>query len=142
MTKVLSIAAFLAAFFALSGCGRGSAAKVVYGNVAYNGQKVTIGSVAFVPADGNRGQSRAAKIIDGQYRIDTKGGLPLGKYTVQVDAKRATGRKVKGFNGTETAMIDEQTPLGPPAYSGPQSPLKLEITADFDGKYDITIPQK
>jgi hypothetical protein len=137
-----TIAKLVLACFALTGCGDGRPpAKVVYGAVTCNGEKVLLGSVSFVPMDNQRGQSRAARIVDGQYRIDAKGGLPPGKYSIQVDAWRKTGRKVKGTNGMETTMIDEKVRLGPASYSGPESPLNLEITTDFDGKHDIVIPR-
>jgi hypothetical protein len=94
-----------------------------------------------VPIENTPGGVCAARIIDGLYRIEDRGGVPLGKYRVCVDARRKTGRKVRSTNGTEITMVDEIVRMGPAAFSGVQSPLTVEIAADFDGKFDISIPK-
>jgi hypothetical protein len=123
------------------GCGpKGLPAKVMYGNVTCGGEKVTTGQVTFTPIEGTPGPNSAALIVDGQYRIDARGGVPLGKHRVCVNARRKTGRQVEGHNGRETTMIDEEVSMGPAVYGGDQSPLVVEIKADSDGKYDVAIP--
>lgn len=126
----------------LIGCGRGAPGKVVvYGSVTYGGEKAPIGMVSFVPIEGTAGPACGAPIVDGQYRIESRGGVAVGKYRVRVDARKKTGRKVQGFNGLERTMVDEEVPLGSPVYAGEQSPLVVDVRLDSDGRFDIAIPR-
>ena len=129
------------ACLASAGCGKGPAAKPVYGNVTYGGESVPMGRVSFVPMDDAAGPPCAAPIVDGQYRFEERGGVPLGKHRVQVDARKKTGRKVMGHNGFERTMIDEEVRMGPEIYAGNRSTLVLDVAADFDGQFDIAIPR-
>ena len=126
------------------GCGRGEfRPKIVYGTVMVGDQKVETGQVRFVPIDATAGAPPGASpIVVGQYRIDARGGVPLGRYRVEVDAYKKTGRQVRGFTGTEQGMIDELVHMGPEKYGGPDSPLIVELTADSDGRIDIQIPNE
>ncbi len=129
------------ACLASAGCGKGPAAKLVYGSVMYGDEKVPLGEIFFEPYD-ERGPNCVAPIVDGQYRIDARGGVPLGKYRIRVDARKKTGRKVMGNVGPERAMIDEEAHMGPAIYKSGQSPLVVDVTADFKGQFDIVIPRK
>ena len=127
----------------LIGCGpKGLPAKVVYGNVTCGGEKVPMGQVSFVPIEGAPGPNSAAFIVDGQYRVDTRGGVPLGKHRVCVDARKKTGRKVMGKNRQETTLVDEEVRMGPEVCAGDRSPLVVDLRADSDGRFDIAIPQQ
>ena len=121
------------------GCG-GPAAKVVHGSVTHNGEKVAVGRVTFVPLKDDAGPNCEARIVDGQYRFAARGGVPLGNYRVCVDARKKTGRKLAGPVGSDMSR-DEEVRIGPEAYAGEQSPLTLEVRADFEGTFDITIPR-
>ena len=133
--------AFGLACVALVGCGQGGPPRrVIYGNVDCGGEKVPTGQLAFVPVEGGTGPAIPASIADGQYRIDVGGGVPVGKYRVEVNARKKTGRKVQRFIGVEAAMVDEEVRMGPEVYAGRQSPLVVEVSTDFDGRVDITIP--
>jgi hypothetical protein len=135
VATVLSCAAIL-------GCGRGKApCKLVQGSVTCGGTPVPQGTVKLVAADGAT-PPRIAQIVDGQYRFETADGVSLGNYSVQVDARRKTGRKVKGTNGIDVSMVDEVVQMGPGAYSDASSPLALEVSSDFSGTFDITIPRQ
>jgi hypothetical protein len=91
---------------------------------------------------GVSGPTGSGPIVDGQYRIESRGGVPLGKHRVLVDAKKNTGRKIRGTNGLEVTMIDEQVRIGPDIYTSDQSPLIADIRADSDGQFDITLPAR
>lgn len=125
---------------ALVGCGKEPSAKVMHGSVTCSGESVPIGNVTFVPIDGTAARICAAPVVDGQYRIEAKGGVPLGKYRIEVNARRKTGRTIQGNNGIEQTMIDEEVRTGPAAYAGDKSPLTTEVRADSDGQLDIAIP--
>jgi hypothetical protein len=76
------------------GCaGDGTPRHILTGAVTYAGQPVPEGSVLFIPSDGTRGPSIAAKILDGRYRADSLGGLPAGNYRVQILGYRESGGK-------------------------------------------------
>jgi hypothetical protein len=131
----------VALIFALAvGCGRGELPrKVVSGNVTCGGQKVALGMVRFVPLDGgNSLPSASGRIVDGQYRIDQQGGVPLGKYRVEIDARRGNGQKK--LNPLSGKTTEETVTVGPKVYAGAQSPLVAEVKTDGDGRIDLAIP--
>jgi hypothetical protein len=121
------------------GCGpRDLPRKSIYGSVSCSGQKASTGALRFTPMEADSPlPSTSAIIADGQYRVEQFGGVPLGKYRVQVNARAATGRKVKN---PMDHMVDETVSIGSQQYSGFQSPLIVEVTADSDGRVDIEIP--
>jgi hypothetical protein len=125
----------------LAGCGRGDLPrKIVYGEVACGGQKALNGSLRFTPLDASSPlPSTSARIIDGQYRIEQWGGVPLGKYRVQVNARGATGRKTS--DPISGHAVYETVPLGSRVYAGAQSPLVVEVQADGESRIDIEIPK-
>ncbi|MBN2292324.1 MAG: hypothetical protein JXM70_07860, partial [Pirellulales bacterium] len=107
--------------------------KVIHGKVTSGGQKADTGRIRFVPIEGTPGPASAALIVDGQYRIEKRGGVPVGKHRVEVAAYKTSGRKVRGPAATGGGMVDERIPVGSQKYSGPQSTITVEITADSDG---------
>lgn len=123
-----------------AGCDKGPSTKVVYGSVTCGGEIVPTGRITFVPIAA--GRLCAAPIVDGQYRIDAQGGAPFGRYRVEIDARKKTGRQIEGHNGSETTMIDEKVRMGPQRYAGDQSPLVVDIRADSDGQFDVAIPRQ
>jgi hypothetical protein len=126
----------------LGGCkGEGSATKVVYGAVTCGGEKAPLGKVTFVPIGDTPGPATGAPIVDGQYRIDARGGVKVGKYRVCVDARKKTGKKVFVKSGREAGMRDEEVSIMPPAYAGDFSPLEKEVKADSDGRIDLELPR-
>lgn len=127
----------------LAGCGRsGLESKVVHGTVTVGGQQPDAGEVRFVPIDGTPGATCVGTILDGHYEIKARGGVPLGKHRVEVDARRKTGKQIEQDNGFETALVDETVPMGPPEYAGDRSPLVRETTSSSDGRFDIEIPAR
>lgn len=125
---------------ALVGCKGETVKKPISGTVTCGGEAVAMGQVVFVPLDNTSQPLVAAGIADGRYELNAGGGVPLGKYRVRVEAKKKTGRKVRGNNGFEITMVDEVVGVGPGAYFGDRSPLTVNIAADFNGKFDIAIP--
>ncbi len=119
------------------GC-ENSGKRVIYGKVTYGGQPVEFGQVCFVPIEGTKGPLNAAMIIDGQYRIEARGGVPAGIYRVEVAAQNKTGRQrqVRG------EMEDITVQMGPAEYARKDSPLRFEVGGDTGDQYDIDIPAK
>lgn len=139
MRNLLHALAFFAAID-IAGCGSASDLHVLHGSVSVAGQKPDSGEVRFVPIEGTEGSINAAVIVDGKYRIAGRGGVPTGKYRVEVVAKRKTGRQVRQYNGFETAMVDQQVPTSPPIYAGSDSPLIHEVLPHGDDKIDFELP--
>ena len=129
---------FLACLATLIGCG-GPARTAVHGTVTSAGEKVQTGQIRFVPIEDTPGGVAVAKITDGEYRADNRGGLTAGKYRVVVDARKKTGRKVPGNTGVERTMLEETVRLGRPEYAGRKSSLVFDTAATADGRFDIDV---
>jgi hypothetical protein len=75
----------------LVGCGRPSddpPRVVVSGTVTYRQKPVAQGQIRFVPAKGSKGPLAVANIVDGQYRADARGGVPVATQKVEILAYR------------------------------------------------------
>lgn len=75
---------------ALGGCGRGHGPTriVVAGTVTYEGKPVGQGQIRFVPVKGSTGPVSVAEVVDGKYRADAKGGVPVATQRVEIYAYR------------------------------------------------------
>ncbi len=78
--------------------------------------------------------------MDGQYKIDARGGVPVGKHRVEVFAQAKTGRKVMGRTFGDVTQVDELATVGPAKCAGTQSTIVVEVKDDSDGRFDIDIP--
>lgn len=118
------------------GCNRGIPTRVVHGTVKVGGGTPDIGYVRFVPIEGTPGPVNGARITDGQYRIEARGGVPLGIHRVEVITSRKTGRKVL----QDDVPVDDFERFGPANYASANSPLKVQVSRDSDSCIDIQIP--
>lgn len=105
-------------------------------------EKVETGYVRFVPIEETRGPASVGQIVDGQYVIEARGGVPLGKHRVEISGQKRTGRMVPGNTGFEPGMVEEIVDVGPEKYAGVDSPLVVEVTADSDDRIDFQILAK
>jgi hypothetical protein len=82
----------IAAFGLLAGCREGERLErtVVSGRITYQGEAVKKGAIRFVPASGTEATVCNADVVDGQYAITGRGGVPVGKYKVEIVAFRLT----------------------------------------------------
>jgi hypothetical protein len=100
---------------ALAGCGSdGPARAVVVGKVTYQGQPVADGEIRFTPIKGTTGPLSVVKIVDGQFRADRLGGVPVATQRVEILAYRADPR----YKGQEKNK--------PPMYSAAEWPPKVQ----------------
>ena len=83
-----------AATFSLSGCGSNSR-HALHGTVTLDGQPVKTGTISLLPAAGTSGNSSGSEIKDGKFSIPAKVGLQPGEYRVTINARIATGQKVR-----------------------------------------------
>ena len=72
----------------LTGCGKSGGLEkvVVEGDVTYAGKPIENGEIRFNPIEGTQGPPSGAPIVDGHYRAVAKGGVPVGKHSVQIEA--------------------------------------------------------
>lgn len=132
----------IAAVALLAGCNR-SVRYPVTGNVSVNGEKPDSGRVFLVPVEGVKGPRVTAQITNGEYKFVSDGGLAPGKYRVELEALKKTGRKTKArLVGGEMAEVDETQQLAPPAYRSTESPLTVDVPGANGGKIDISVASK
>ena len=96
---VVSASALAAVLALAAGCG-GDDTVVVTGRVTYRGEP--LGSeplpraqIRFIADDPSAAWMAGAYIDGGQYKVDTKGGVPVGKHTVEIVAHRPTADYVR-----------------------------------------------
>jgi hypothetical protein len=80
-----------------SGCGRdqGPERVVVSGKVTFNGKPLDEGQIRFVPTATSAVPVSGASIKDGQYKVDSRGGVPVGMHKIEIEAHRVDPKAVK-----------------------------------------------
>ena len=86
----------------LVGCQRQSEIEkvVVSGYVSYDGQPIEDGVIQFRPIEGTTGPSSSTPITKGRYKMAAKGGVPVGKHRVVINA----------FSGQAGELTDPHLP--------------------------------
>jgi hypothetical protein len=126
----------------VTGCSSSDIEKVVVdGVVIVGGRKPESGEIRFNPIDGTPGPLSAATIENGHFRIESRGGVPVGNHRVEVDAYRKTGRKVPSLWGPND-MVDELTLIVPTDYTTSRSPLVVHVSGDTAKSLEIAVPAK
>ena len=75
------------------GCGRSGIERIVVsGKVTYQGHPIQRGQIRFAPTKDSKGPISGADIIDGEYLVDAKGGVPVGTHSVRIEAYREETR--------------------------------------------------
>lgn len=87
---------------------------VVTGSVSYRGKPVAKGEIRFVPTKESKGPVTIAKITDGQFRAEAKGGVPVATQRVEI-LGYAPDPKYKG-----------QEQKRPPMFSADEWPPRLQ----------------
>jgi hypothetical protein len=132
----------LAGITLLAGCGTGDGPRVVHGSISIGDEQPDSGEIHFVPIEGTAGSVSAAVIVDGQYRIEGRGGVPAGKYRVEIVAKKKSGQQTQQDNGFEMVTDDEQLQISPPLYAGTDSPLTHEVSPDGGDEANFNLPKE
>ena len=79
----------LFAALAVVGCRQqGIERAIVYGTISFAGKPMPTGTIHFVPIEGTKTPSAAAQIVDGKYRVDSRGGVPVGTHKIEIEAFR------------------------------------------------------
>lgn len=82
MNRLLVLLFFACFFVGCSGSDDTPVRRIVEGQVLYQQQPVANGTIRFVPQ--TKGPVATARIIDGAYRVENKGGVPLGKHRIEI----------------------------------------------------------
>ncbi|OWK40888.1 hypothetical protein [Fimbriiglobus ruber] len=130
MRTVRATAVFLVAAGWLAGCG-GPGTGDVSGTVAYDGKPVDLGSITFIPADGN-GPTTGGTITGGKYAV---ANVPTGAAKVRINGAKVTGKK-KMYDGPDSPVVTTSTEMLPAKYHD-ATELKFDVkagsqTKDFD----------
>ncbi len=100
----------------------------VEGTVTYNGNPVQNGEIRFVPIEGTQGPVSGAPIVEGRYEAIAKGGVPVGKHTVQIE-----GYDTKGGGESQDMISGGRTGARVnyiPAKYHRESQLTLQVSGD------------
>lgn len=130
-----------------AGCGpSGPQRHAVGGSVTFAGEKISEGSIDFVPIGDTKGPRAGANIQQGQYHIDRSGGPVAGRHRVEVTAVRPTGRrfKVQQFIDVEPGnkAVEEVVGFIPAKYSGATSELVVEVQSKGRNVFDFDLKAK
>ena len=73
-------------FAGSTGCGYRSNLERVHvsGKASYAGKPIDIGQIRFIPIESTRAPITVENIRDGAYETETSGGVPVGKYRVEI----------------------------------------------------------
>ena len=129
----------LLAMLVCVGCGPHQPERsIVFGKVTYDGKIIGDGQISFTPKEGTKAPRGGSRIINGEYRVENKGGLLTGEYTVRIE-----GYELAEGASPPPAIISIDTPRGkqylPEKYD---SRSKLEITVsgevgEFEKNFDL-----
>ena len=137
------IAGALGAMLAAGCGGDGVTTRVVSGSVTVGGKPVATGQVRFVPIRGTPGPASLGQITDGEYRIEARGGVPVGTHRVEIVEY---GKGAWDGRGFEPRTLEEEvaapqvatSAAGP--YAGKNSPLEVEVKATGEARFDFDLP--
>jgi hypothetical protein len=124
------------------GCGDhgGPHRAVVSGTITYNGKPISEGMIRFIPDDKSPVPAAGAGVIDGKYRADAHGGVPVGTFRVQIEAFRplAKANLAKASAPKRFAMEEARYQYLPKKHNVDTQvemtiqPRDREITRNFD----------
>jgi hypothetical protein len=126
-----------------SGCGRGDRGPervVVCGTVTYNGKPISDGMIRFTPAPTCRAPLTITAIVDGKYRADSRGGVPVGTHEIKIEGncKNAAPPKPSASLAPGLPISGPSQQSLPPKYNS-NTPMEItipsgsqEITKNFD----------
>ncbi|WP_145178801.1 hypothetical protein [Gimesia aquarii] len=106
---------------------------ITSGIVSFSGNPITQGQISFIP---KQGPTAMGPIKDGNYRIDSKGGVPVGKCQVKILAYEETGKEYTVGAGGKKAKETKQ--IIPNKYNK-RSTLHAEINAGKENKHDFDL---
>jgi hypothetical protein len=120
----------------ISGCGGGGLGEpervVVYGDVTWKGNPIQEGTIRFIS---DAGPSAQGPIQNGSYRIEHKGGVPVGNCRVEIQAYEEQDIKEPG-----STLIEMPSKVGVqflPQQFNSQSTLLVEVASGKQNEHDF-----
>lgn len=97
MIRYIVIAISVVISAAFIGCGGpdGPERVVVEGTVTYGGEPIENGEILFLPLKEHKVPISGAPIVGGRYKVEAKGGVPVGKHKVTIEAYRPRTQSVQ-----------------------------------------------
>jgi hypothetical protein len=110
------------------GCGRDSGQVRIRGDVSFDGQPLTAGTIILTPVEGTPGPSTGGRITDGRYDVPAdKGPLVGGHYSVEITAVRNTGRTMPNKYEQTSPAVEVSEQFVPEVYNT-RSTLRVIVT--------------
>lgn len=132
----------LMSLITMAGCGAsGPPAPTrasVRGLVTWENQPITEGSITFVPVGDTKGSPAMARIVDGQYSLNSTSGPPVGTHRVEILGNKQVG--MMPAVPPATGEIPKVEQFIPPKYNK-SSTLEREIVAGAN-KFDFELTAK
>ena len=122
----------------LAACSGSDGRQGVEGMVSLDGQPLNSGLICFRPMSGTGGPSAGCPIEEGRFVIAADKGIFMGKFRVEITARRKTGRKVKEPMGN---IVDETVEAIPTCYNR-QSTLTAEVKAGGPNQFEFALKSK
>lgn len=121
-----------------AGCGESDVSReAVSGTVTLDGKPLPQGSILFTPL--GEGPSAGGEIVDGRYTLPQHLGAGPGKYRVELNSWRPTGRIT---HDEATGMDDEHLISIIPKRYNQRSELEVEIQSDGKNSFDFELESK
>lgn len=124
----------LCALVIVSGCGSGENIRPLSGSVTLQGKPLERGIITLYPK--GLGSTVGCEIIDGKYSLDDVSGATPGKYRVEINAFRPTGKTEFDVDQQKKVSIEEQ--YLPKQYNT-NSTLEADVTADGENVFDYDL---
>jgi hypothetical protein len=119
------------------GCQEPSDRVPVAGQVTWQKQPLSRGSILFVPTDGHRGPKVGGEVVSGRYSLERDRGPSPGAYRVEVRSDTGERPHSPTDKGRERSKSSVQ--LIPKEYND-NTKLKVTIKADDNGDLSFDLP--
>lgn len=105
MTRGIQIVLLALLLGPFAGCSQGEPATLS-GEARYRNEPIADGGVQLIPIAGTPGLGAAAAIVNGHYQFPPQKKLLAGKYRVELDATRPTGRKIPASEFSDDPQVE------------------------------------
>jgi hypothetical protein len=119
------------------GCQKASDRVPVAGQVTWQNQPLSRGSILFVPTDGHRGPKVGGEVVAGRYLVERERGPSPGAYRVEV--RSDTGERPHSPTDKARDRSKSSVQLIPKEYND-NTKLKVTIKADDNGDLSFDLP--
>ncbi|MEQ8637611.1 hypothetical protein [Gimesia maris] len=124
--------------FILSGCSNSSGIPaptraVVTGEIKFNDKPIQSGQITFLPT---KGPVAMGPVSEGTYRIDWKGGVPIGECKVEILGYEETGKEIIVGAGGKT---EKETRQVLPAKYNTESTLSVTVEEGQENQCDFDL---